>query len=202
MVQNNENKEEDQLLVKKVLRGDTGSFAVIIKKTERLVAQIILKMVTTAEDRKDLAQEVYLKVYKNLNGFKFQCRLTTWIAQIAYNACINHLRKKKLVLVDDGTTMERESEEIETLQNNLHTGKNDSEAFLFNKELGQILQAEIEKLPPLYKTLITLFHNEELSYIEITRITGLSEGTLKSYLFRARKKLRENILLHYKKEAL
>lgn len=202
MVQNIENKEEDQLLVEKVKRGDTGSFAVIIKKTERLVAQIIFKMISTPEDRKDLAQEVYLKVYKNLSGFKFQCRLTTWIAQIAYNACINHLRKKKLVLVDDGTTMESENEVMEMLQNKLHAGRNDSEAFLFNKELARILQAEIEKLPPLYKTLITLFHNEELSYIEITGITGLSEGTLKSYLFRARKKLRENILLHYKKEAL
>lgn len=202
MVQKNENKEEDQLLVEKVLRGETGSFAVIIKKTERLVAQIIFKMISLPEDRKDLAQEVYLKVYKNLSGFQFQSRLTTWIAQITYNACINHLRKKKLVLVDDGKTMESENEGIEMLQNKLHAGRNDSEAFLFNKELAQILQAEIEKLPPLYRTLITLFHNEELSYIEIGEITGLSEGTLKSYLFRARKKLRENILLHYKKEAL
>ncbi len=202
MVQKNENIEEDQLLVEKVLRGDTGSFAVIIKKTERLVAQIIFKMITFPEDRKDLAQEVYLKVYKNLKGFQFQSRLTTWIAQITYNACINHLRKKKLVLVDDGAMIERENEVIETLQNKWHAGRNDSETFLFNKELAQILQAEIEKLPPLYRTLITLFHNEELSYIEIVEITGLSEGTLKSYLFRARKKLRENILLHYKKEAL
>lgn len=202
MVQKNENKKEDQLLVEKVQRGDTGSFAVIIKKTERLVAQIIFKMISLPEDRKDLAQEVYLKVYKNLSGFQFQSRLTTWIAQITYNACINHLRKKKLVLVDDGKTMESENEGIEMLQNKLHAGRNDSEAFLFNKELAQILQAEIEKLPPLYGTLITLFHNEELSYIEIGEITGLSEGTLKSYLFRARKKLRENILLQYKKEAL
>jgi RNA polymerase sigma-70 factor (ECF subfamily) len=202
VAQKNENKEEDQLLVEKVLRGDTGSFAVIIKKTERLVAQIIFKMITFPEDRKDLAQEVYLKVYKNLKGFQFQSRLTTWIAQITYNACINHLRKKKLVLVDDGATIERENEAIGILQNKWHAGRNDSEAFLFNKELAQILQAEIEKLPPLYRTLITLFHNEELSYIEIVEITGLSEGTLKSYLFRARKKLRENILLHYKKEAL
>jgi RNA polymerase sigma factor (sigma-70 family) len=201
VIQKNENKE-DQLLVEKVLRGDTGSFAVIIKKTERLVAQIIFKMISLPEDRKDLAQEVFLKVYKNLSGFHFQSRLTTWIAQITYNACINHLRKKKLVLVDDAKTMESENEGIEILQNKLHAERNDSEALLFNKELAQILQAEIEKLPPLYRTLITLFHNEELSYIEIGEITGLSEGTLKSYLFRARKKLRENILLHYKKEAL
>jgi RNA polymerase sigma-70 factor (ECF subfamily) len=200
--QKNENKEEDQLLVEKILRGDTGSFTVIIKKTERLVAQIIFKMISFPEDRKDLAQEVFLKVYKNLSGFRFQSRLTTWIAQITYNACINHLRKKKLVLVDDAKTMESENEAIEILQNNLHAGRNDTEAFLFNKELAQILQAEIEKLPPLYRTLITLFHNEELSYTEIGEITGLSEGTLKSYLFRARKKLRGNILLHYKKEAL
>ncbi|HEX6429869.1 MAG TPA: sigma-70 family RNA polymerase sigma factor, partial [Niastella sp.] len=132
MVQKNDNKEEDQWLVETVLRGNTGAFTVIINKTERLVTQIIFKMVTSPEDRKDLAQEVYLKVYKNLSGFQFQSRLSTWIAQIAYNACINHLRKKKLVLVDNGTTMEGENEMIEMLQNKLHAGRNDSEDLLFN----------------------------------------------------------------------
>jgi RNA polymerase sigma-70 factor (ECF subfamily) len=70
------------------------------------------------------------------------------------------------------------------------------------KELNRLLQTEIERLPPLYQTLIGLYHQEELPYLEIARITGLPEGTVKSYLFRARKQLKETILSVYKKEKL
>jgi RNA polymerase sigma-70 factor (ECF subfamily) len=78
----------------------------------------------------------------------------------------------------------------------------DSDTFIFQKDLSEILQAEIEKLDPIYKTLITLFHNEELSYDEIAQITDLPEGTIKSYLFRARKALKKSLLMNYKKEEL
>ena len=77
-----------------------------------------------------------------------------------------------------------------------------AEINISKKELTFILKSEIENLPPVYKTLITLYHNEELSYEEIKEITGLPEGTLKSYLFRARKTLKENLLAKYKKEDL
>ena len=79
---------------------------------------------------------------------------------------------------------------------------NQTESYIFKKERSQVLALEIEKLPPLYKTIITLYHNEELSYKEIGKITDLPEGTLKNYLYRARKQLRENLLLNYKKEDL
>jgi RNA polymerase sigma-70 factor (ECF subfamily) len=70
------------------------------------------------------------------------------------------------------------------------------------REMAAILQREIERLSPLYKTLITLYHNEDQSYADIAQITGLPEGTVKSYLFRARKMLKDNLLLKYKKEQL
>jgi RNA polymerase sigma-70 factor (ECF subfamily) len=79
---------------------------------------------------------------------------------------------------------------------------NEVEAFIFQKERSEILTMEIELLPPLYKTLITLYHNEELSYAEIAQITALPEGTVKNYLFRARKNLRENLLRKYNRQAL
>lgn len=191
-----EDKNYDQFLVKRVLDGDTSAFSIVITNTERLVSQIIFKMIATAEDRKDLAQEVYLKAFKNLKGFQFQSRLSTWIAQIAYNACINHLRKKKLVLVENDVL---DPDGIENLQSKAQSAKHDMESVILNKEMIRILQFEIEKLPSVYKTIITLYHNEELSYKEITEITGLPEGTLKNYLFRARKMLRDRISLHYKK---
>ena len=77
---------------------------------------------------------------------------------------------------------------------------NETEALIRQRELSTILNEGIEKLPPVYKTLIALFHNEELSYGEIGQVTGLPEGTVKSYLFRARKALKNNLLLTYQKE--
>jgi RNA polymerase sigma-70 factor (ECF subfamily) len=78
----------------------------------------------------------------------------------------------------------------------------ESEGQIFQKEVKAILQKEIDKLPVIYQTLITLFHHESMSYEELTQITGLPEGTVKSHLFRARKMLKENLLSKYKKEAL
>ena len=92
------NNPADKHLVDRVLRGDTRAFGIIIKNTEALVAQIVFKFVPVAEDRKDLVQDVYLKVFHNLGGFKFKSKLSTWIAQITYNACLSWVEKKKPIL--------------------------------------------------------------------------------------------------------
>jgi RNA polymerase sigma factor (sigma-70 family) len=189
----------DRELVEKVLSGDTDTFAAIIKNTEVLVAQIVFKMVENKEDRKDLAQDIYLKAYKNLPGFRFGSKLSTWIAQIAYNTCFDHVRKKKLVLQDNFN--DADTEELPAINNNLSSEPN-ANTGIFRKELSAILKMEIEKLSPIHKTLITLYHNEEMSYEEIAQVTQLPEGTLKSYLFRARKALKNSLLQHYKKEEL
>ena len=193
----------DQSLVDKVLRGDTNAFKVIIKNTEGLVAQIVFKMIPGAEDRKDIAQDIYLKTFQKLGGFKFQSKLSTWIGQIAYNTCINHLRKKKILLIDNSISDNKsEDDTLEMMDKTINWPDNETEKIIFKKELSGILKKEIDKLSPLYRTLITLYHNEELNYLEIVEITELPEGTIKNYLFRARKTLRNNLLLTYKKEAL
>lgn len=199
----NENNLADQTLVDKVLRGDTNAFKFIMKNTEGLVAQIIFKMIPDSQDRKDIAQDIYLKTFQKLKSFKFQSKLSTWVAQIAYNTCINHLEKKKLIFPDNNNAdNESDNEALEKQNNKTDTFSNDTEKFILKKELSEILKIEIDKLSPVYKTLITLYHNDELSYSEIAEITDLPEGTVKNYLFRARKKLRDNLLLTYKKEAL
>jgi len=78
----------------------------------------------------------------------------------------------------------------------------ETDNFMLQKDLSVILKTEIEKLSPVYKMMITLYHNEELSYDEIGQITGMPSGTVKSYLFRARKTLKDSLLLNYKKEDL
>lgn len=194
---------DDKLLVSKVLAGDTRAFGTIVTNTEKLVTQIVFKMIPVEEDRKDLAQDIYLKAYKRLAGFQFKAKLSTWIAQIAYNTCLDYLEKKKLTLVNshENTGEPNEQEEVLDILNTranrivTHDG-------MVRKDLSTILNGEMNKLSPVFRTIITLYHNEEMSYEEIGQIMDLPEGTVKSYLFRARKKLKENLLLTYKKEDL
>lgn len=197
------NNLPDQLLVEKILRGNTDAFGEIIKSTEGLVAQIIFKMINNPEDRKDIAQDIYLKAFHKLPDFKFQSKLSTWIAQISYNTCLNYLEKRKLVLPGNQHE-EKESDDEKTVWtiNSSLNAPDEIETPIFRKELSEILRSGIEMLSPIYKTLITLYHHEELSYEEIGQITDLPEGTVKNYLFRARKKMKENLLSAYKREEL
>jgi len=199
-----ENNLPDQQLVNEVLHGNSNAFSAIIKSTETLVAQIVFKMISNAEDRKDIVQDIYLKAYKNLSGFKFQSKLSTWIAQISYNTCLNYLEKRKLIFPDKLEDNNDANEESLDIVNRSAVGAsaNVVEKAISRKELSKILSTEIEMLSPVFKTLITLYHNEELSYEEIGTITQLPPGTVKSYLFRARKSLKESILNKYKKEEL
>ncbi len=184
---NESNHFSDKDIVTKILNGNIQEFAVVVKNTERLVTQIVRKMTTNEDTQKDLVQDIYLKVYQNLSSFQFKSKLSTWIANIAYNTTINFLQKKKIIITEIEKTMEtnfvmNENPELETIR----------------METIEILTKEIDKLPPLYKTLITLYHLEELSNKEISEITNLPEGTIKSYLYRARKILKDNIHQQYK----
>lgn len=189
----------DQQLVEGTLLGDRDAFKLVIKKTEGLVSMIVFRMVPYSGDRKDIAQDIYLKAFHSLPGFKFQSKLSTWIAQIAYRTCLHYLKKRKLILpgdTGDDNALAQYSDQL------LQGPDNDTERFIYKNELSAILQREIEELPPVYKTLLTLFHYEELSYEEMALVTGLPEGTLKSYLFRARRTLKEKLMVSYKKEDL
>lgn len=198
------NYPEDKDLVNHVLRGDHAAFARIIKNTEALVASIVYKMIPNQEDRKDIAQDVYLKAFHKLASFKFQCKLSTWIGQIAYNTCFSWLEKKKLVLPEgpyagnDGN--EDPLDMLSSRQANLFN--HPSAVSLFEKQRSAIINAAIDQLSPVYKTIVSLYHQQELSYAEIAELTSLPEGTVKSYLFRARKALKDHLLLHYKKEEI
>lgn len=176
------NHLSDKVIVTNILNGKIQDFAVVVKSTEKLVTQIVRKMTPIEDNQKDLIQEIYLKAYQNLSSFQFKSKLSTWIANIAYNTTINYLKKKKIPIIEientnDSKFIVTETPELETIQ----------------KETLEILTQEINKLPLLYKTLITLYHLEELSNKEIAEITNLPEGTIKSYLSRARKILKDNI---------
>ncbi|MGI4762368.1 MAG: RNA polymerase sigma factor [Janthinobacterium lividum] len=194
----------DQQLVAQVLGGDTAAFGQVVQRTEGLVTQLVFKLIRHPADRPDLAQEVYLKVFKNLAGFKFQAKLSTWVGQITYNTCLHYLEKKQLVLLDPAELAPHDAGEASRRAPPPPVAgpDYDPETALFGQDLAGILGAAIEQLPPLYRTLIALYHQQELSYEEIAQITSLPDGTVKNYLFRARKILKQHLLARHQRDDL
>jgi len=182
---------DDKTLVSQVLSGDRQAFRLLIKQNERLVGHMIARLIDRHEDREELCQDVFLKVYEKLGEFTFQSKLSTWIATIAYRHGINHLRKRKIVISD----LPEEENKMEQF-----IAIDDASETLANQQLDDIVLEQIGKLPPQYKAILTLYHVQEMSYPEIVEITGLPEGTVKNYLFRARQLLKGKVKQYLGKE--
>jgi len=183
---------EDRILVTRILDGDLQVFKLLIRQNEKLVAHMIGRLVKHDGEREDLCQEVFIRVYEKLGDFNFQSKLSTWIATIAYRHAVNHLRKRKIFVenVDD-----------EIVQEKLVTPVN-PEIILSEQNTDEFILSLIDALPVQYKTVLMLFHKDNLNYLEIGEITGMPEGTVKNYLFRARKMLKEQILKQFRKEEM
>ena len=130
-------------------------------------------------------------MFEKIGDFNFQARLSTWIATIAYRHAINHLRKKKIP-VSDIPDEERFSSHFISTDN--------IEEKLEDKDIDDIVLKLIGQLPVQYKTVLTLYHLDGKSYPEIGEITGMPEGTVKNYLFRARNLLKEKVKKYFGKE--
>lgn len=186
---------DQKTLVDNILAGDQNAFKTLIGQYQRLVTHFVFRMVPSQADREDICQEVFVKIYQHLDRFRFDSSLSTWIGRIAYNTCLNHLEKKKLPLYDDLSDDDREFEPVddESAQPDFGYEK---------REISTILKAVIDRLPPVYRAIVTLYHLDEMSYAEIADIMNMPEGTIKSYLFRARKQLKEMLSVKYKREEL
>jgi RNA polymerase sigma factor (sigma-70 family) len=186
---------DSEFLVKKTLAGNKKAFESIIKRHQRLVSHIVFRMIHNPADQEDVCQDVFLKVYENLGGFKFESKLSTWIARIAYNTCLNYLEKKRVPLFDDLTPEER------SLERAPGNSGNPAES-VEGKEISVLLRSEIDRMPVHYRTILTLYHLDQMSYKEIGETMELPEGSVKSYLFRARKLLKARLMTKYQPEDL
>ena len=184
-----ENISEDRM-IRQVLAGDKDAFRLLVENYQNLVAHVVFRMVKSREDREDICQDVFMKIYQNLPGFRGQSKLSTWIARIAYNTCINHLEKNR-VLVSNDLMIEN------------YVSENSDESIHKDIEEGDIkekLTAAIELLPEIFRIVVTLYHLEGMKYQEISEVLDKPEGTIKSYLYRARQLLKFALEKKYYKE--
>jgi len=176
---------EDRALVTAVLGGEPGAFERLVREYQGLCWHIVRRMVRDPEDARDLCQEAFLRVHQCLHQYRHDAPLRAWIGQVAYSVARRHLERKRIPIAedagdDDGAPLhERVADEF------------DLETAVADDDIARRLHAAIERLPPLQRTILTLYHLDELPLAQIARITGLAEGTLKSHLFRSRKRLQE-----------
>lgn len=174
---------DERELVEAVLRAAPGAFERLVERYQNLCWHIVLRMVRHPEDARELCQETFLRVHSCLHQYRFESPLKSWIGQVAYSLARRHLQRKRIPLVehghadDDGSPLDRIGAD------------DDVEAAHIDAEMAERLHQRIDALPPMQRTMITLFYLDELPIAEIARITGLADGTIKSHLFRARRQL-------------
>lgn len=170
----------DAYYIERTLAGDTGCFACLLDRYSRPVHSLILKMVRNREDAEELAQDVFLKVFRYLSSFKGDCSFSTWIYRITYNTAISELRKKKqeFVAIDEAQINNVSEEEVSEL-----LGRTPA-----NEQVDK-LEVALANLPPDERALIMLFYWKGKSVDDLTVITGLSVSNVKVKLHRIRKKL-------------
>lgn len=174
---------DEKEIVKRILKDDFRAFELLVKQYEKLVYFVIHRLIQDQHNKEDICQDVFIKVYQNLRKFQFQSKLATWIARIAYLTAVDDVRKNK---------KEFFSAYPEDIDRYYFTAEN-PEQELIHKDSAAYINSVIEQMPLHYRTVITLYHLNEFSCSEIQEITGIPEGTVKSYLFRARKLMKEKM---------
>jgi RNA polymerase sigma-70 factor (ECF subfamily) len=178
--------DADRALVESVLARAPGAFERLVRTYQGLCWHIINRMVRNADDTQELCQEAFLRIHQRLHQYRFESALKSWIGQVAYSIAVRHLQRKRIAIVapagdDETDAMEQVSDDF------------DLEAASADAEIADALHAAIESLPPVQRTVLTLYHLDEVPIGEIATITGLAEGTIKSHLFRSRAQLRKRL---------
>lgn len=176
---------DDAALVGRCLGGDNAAFDKLIDRYKRQVYSVIYRMVRNPADAEDIAQDSFIKAYRALPSYDDNYPFITWLFKIAHNTAIDHLRANKtqaLSLDVEESPLEGECSD-ETLMESVDA--------LSDKSM---LDRALATLPPVYREILALRHQQEFSYSEISETLGIPEGTVKIRLFRARNLMKEKML--------
>lgn len=170
---------DEALLVGEIVSGQKDLFRFLVKKHEKQVYGMGMSFFHNTEDASDFTQEVFLKAFKSLADFEGRSRFSTWLYKIAYNTAVNSINRKK---------------EYQSLAEDEQAGgDNAPERNALRLIARDAVRDAVKDLPERYRICVDLFFFYELSYNEITAVTGFPVNTIKSHVFRAKKLLREKL---------
>jgi RNA polymerase sigma-70 factor (ECF subfamily) len=170
----------DQHYIDKILGGETNAFTALVDRYKDMIFSLSLKMLKNREEAEEVAQDTFIKIFNSLSKFKGDSKFSTWIYKIAYNTCLDRLKKNKKedlnISIDEFS-----AHLIKTMDNTLSA--------LEDKERKQTIQNCLNLLPGDENFLLTLFYFEEQSLEEIGKIMSINANNVKVKLFRSRQKL-------------
>ncbi|WP_010244875.1 sigma-70 family RNA polymerase sigma factor [Acetivibrio cellulolyticus] len=171
----------DIVIVKRCLAGDKEAFSELITKYKRLIYNVIYNMINNKEEVNDIAQEVFIRIYRALDKYDPQYKFSTWSVKIATNYCLDVIRKKKVdtMPIDEAVGV---SSDIDT-----------PESSYLKREQSDRVNYELSKLPEKYRVPLILYHKNGLSYEEMTKVLNEPMTIIKNRLFRARQMLKEKL---------
>ena len=188
------NQEE---FIENLRSGNQAAFSLLIDDYQQKVFHTCISFVPNKEDAEDIAQEVFLEVYKSIGKFKGNSKLSTWIYKICTNKCLEFIRKKnakkRLVFIQRIL-----GNEIPLDKTNFFTEFNHPGILLEHKEQSETIYLAINTLPESQKSVFTLAKLDGKTYQEIAEITGKSMSSVESIMFRAKKNLQKKLANFYK----
>jgi len=186
---------EEQALVRKAQSGDRLAFEELVRRYDRDVLRLALNLVHRPEDARDTYQESFLRVYRNLPRFRFECSFYTWVYRIVTNVALDHLRRRgsrpedQAPVAEDAEGGTRDFFDRQAEQ----SASANPEKKLLGQELGRHIQEAMKRLSPRERLVFEMKHFEGLRLRAIGDVLGTSEETAKNSLFRATRKLRESL---------
>ena len=173
-------------------RGREDAFRELVRRYERPVFSLVFRIVRDSATAEDLAQDTFIKVLNNIDKYRPEFKLSSWLFKIANNVAIDLLRRRQLNTVSmDGSPHASTAADIEATRFDVASDDESALEEMESKELGSAIEHAIGKLRPEYRSCILLRHVEGRSYEEIAATLDLPLGTVKTYIHRARHELRE-----------
>jgi len=189
-------RSEEHSLVRKAQAGDRLAFEELVCRYDRDVLRLALNLVHKAEDARDIYQEAFLKVYRNLHRFRFECSFYTWLYRITTNVALDHLRRRTTRREDQAPALpeqdDRAPRDFFDRQPEL-SARGNPEKQLLGQELGRHIEEAMKGLSPRERMVFELKHHQGLRLRAIGDLLGTSEDTVKNSLFRATRKLRATL---------
>ncbi len=181
----------DSELIREAQRGSRAAFEELVRHYDHSVLRLALHLTGSEQDAQDIYQEAFLKAYRHLGNFRFECSFYTWMYRIVTNLCLDQIRKKKTRREDSAVMRDESGEEYSLLDNvsDKRAGAN-PERDLMRRELGGKIKRALEKLTPRERMVFELKHYQGLKLRTIGEMLNTTEETAKNTLFRATQKLR------------
>lgn len=182
---------DDTVLIREAQRGNRAAFEELVRQYDRSVLRLALHLTGSEADAQDIYQEAFLKAYRNLGSFRFECSFYTWIYRIVSNLCLDHLRRRQVRKEDSPVATDSDGGEYSLLDQvaDDRAGAN-PEHDLMRRELGDRISSTLEKLTPRERMVFELKHYHGLKLRTVGEILNTTEETAKNTLFRATQKMR------------